>query len=505
MQRFPSAISLFAALSFGMPALAEVTADDVWTNMQAQTRAMGATLTAKQSRTGETVTVEAQTIAWTLPEGIGSLTLTAPGFAMVEQGDGTVQILYQATQTYRMDLVIEGDTATLDVRMDGATPHMTASGDPGDITYSVHVAGGMTAAVSTHAPGEAPVTIDVVVEGGEAEIQYRVTEGPLLAIAGQATSLPGRFDAEMQMGAEVAGTVFGTVGGAESSFELNLPSDGFDILNVAAALRAGLSLDLKSALESSDYTVNLDFYGQPFSEERRWSGANHAHFSLDENRLFYDASGVDAGIVMKGENEFDSPVDIAFEAAAASALLDIPVSGRDDPQPFALRFSFDGLRMGPGLWSLFDPAKAIPRDPASIDLDLSGMVRNRVDLLNFRQFVGDVSGLPEPELISLALSRFAMTGAGTATEATGAFTFDNTDIETFDGLPRPEGAATYEISGVEGLIDTLLSMGAIAQEDALGARLGLGMVTDSVGEDQYRGAVEINEQGHAIVNGQRMR
>ncbi len=494
-----------SALMLASPALADVTADDVWANLQAQARATGGSLDATLSRTGETLTVDGVQIDWTLPEGIGQVTLTTPGYAMIEQGDGTVQIIYPTTQSYVLDMLIDGERASVEVGLETAASVTTASGDPGDISYGAQMSSDMSGYFQVASEDEGPIRFDFDLAGGGMDFSYRVTEGPLLTIAGQSTATPATFDIQMAMGPDVTGVVAGEVGASNSQFEIRLPADGFDLLDVAAALRAGLLFDMTSVMESNSYSTRVFLYGQPFSEEERWSGRTENRLALDADRLIYDLTGADTAIMMRGENDLDLPVDIAFEAAAASVHIDVPVSGRDSPQDFDLRINAEGLRMGAGLWALFDPAKAIPRDPATFGIDLSGTVLNRVDLLDFRQFMGDVSRLPEPELLSLTLSRFIMTGAGTETTGSGAFTFDNSDMESFDGLPRPEGRADFEASGIEGLIETLVSMGVMTQDDAFGARMGLGMVTDMVGDDSYRSEVEINAEGHVIVNGQRLR
>jgi len=86
----------------------------------------------------------------------------------------------------------------------------------------------------------------------------------------------------------------------------------------------------------------------------------------------------------------------------------------------------------------------------------------------------------------------------------GAFTFDNNDLETFDGLPRPLGAATVKIEGANGLMDNLVSMGLLPEDQASMGRLMMGMFARATGDDQLETTVEVNDQGHLIVNGQRI-
>jgi len=55
------------------------------------------------------------------------------------------------------------------------------------------------------------------------------------------------------------------------------------------------------------------------------------------------------------------------------------------------------------------------------------------------------------------------------------------------------------------LIDNLVALGVLPEDQASMARLGMGMFARSVGDDQLETTVEVNPEGHVIVNGQRMR
>ena len=49
------------------------------------------------------------------------------------------------------------------------------------------------------------------------------------------------------------------------------------------------------------------------------------------------------------------------------------------------------------------------------------------------------------------------------------------DLTTFDGMPRPEGALDLELTGGNTLLDTLVAMGLLPEEQAMGARMMLGL------------------------------
>jgi len=47
-------------------------------------------------------------------------------------------------------------------------------------------------------------------------------------------------------------------------------------------------------------------------------------------------------------------------------------------------------------------------------------------------------------------------------------------------------------------------MGLIPEEQVMGARMMMGMFANAVGDDQLVSRLEINDQNHVIVNGQRI-
>ena len=109
------------------------------------------------------------------------------------------------------------------------------------------------------------------------------------------------------------------------------------------------------------------------------------------------------------------------------------------------------------------------------------------------------------EINSAVLSDLTIRAAGAEITGNGAFTFDNSDLQTFDGLPRPEGEVNFAINGVNGLVDRLIQMGLIPEEQAMMPRMMLGMFATPVGDDMLTSTIEINSEGHVLANGQRLR
>ena len=94
--------------------------------------------------------------------------------------------------------------------------------------------------------------------------------------------------------------------------------------------------------------------------------------------------------------------------------------------------------------------------------------------------------------------------AGAEVTGLGGFTFDNSDLETFDGMPRPTGDVTVNIKGANALIDKLVQMGLLPEDQAMMGRMMMGMFARTTGDDELTSKIEINKEGHVIANGQRI-
>jgi Uncharacterized protein conserved in bacteria (DUF2125) len=88
--------------------------------------------------------------------------------------------------------------------------------------------------------------------------------------------------------------------------------------------------------------------------------------------------------------------------------------------------------------------------------------------------------------------------------ATGALTMDNTNNAMTGSIPVPTGTINIDIKGVSALIDNLIKLGVITDDDAMGARMMLGMFTrPGAAPDQVTSAIEFKDGG-IFANGQQI-
>jgi hypothetical protein len=147
----------------------------------------------------------------------------------------------------------------------------------------------------------------------------------------------------------------------------------------------------------------------------------------------------------------------------------------------------------------------LPRDPATLALDVTGKAKMTVDIFDPANAELLENGAPLGEFNAVNINNLTLSAVGANLTGSGAFTFDNSDMTTMPGMPRPDGAIDLRLQGANALIDTLVNMGFVQQEQAMGARMMMGMFGVPEGEDTLTSKIEVNEQGHVLANGQRIR
>ena len=197
------------------------------------------------------------------------------------------------------------------------------------------------------------------------------------------------------------------------------------------------------------------------------------------------------------------PIDLEMETYGYRFAM--PMTKSEEPQDFRLGLTFAGFTMNDFLWNLFDPGTVLPRDPATVSFDITGKGNWLFDLMDPDEAQAMAMADTPGELHEMNLSNLVVDAAGARLTGDGALTFDNTDTETFNGLPRPEGEVNLTLLGGNGLIDKLVTMGLLPEDQALGARMMMGLfAVPGEGEDVLNSKIEINDQGHVLANGQRI-
>lgn len=503
-----SSTALIASLLAPQIALADITADDVWQNYRDLVSVFGGDYSATPVRNGNTLTVPEQSLHFTLPLAAGEFTITSSGLSLTEQGDGTVALIYPNPTVYgiALDLADKGSfSANLEVSLKGMLE--TASGDPGDITYT-YSADHMTMAfrdVQTGKFDDAEIAFNGEVSGIKGT--FRITSGTLVTVDSASSFGTSAYAAMFK---DITGTVVNATGGSDSmsgSSTLTLPRGGMDIMNLAAAFRGGLALTAESNLTGNHTTQTTEVNGEVVRSQNTWAQDQTVQFKVDQAGIQMSGSARDTEMSVLSPKDVPFPIEMQMQAVSGDMTL--PWSSSLNLQDLVFAVSVEGLTMADEMWALFDPEQVLPRDPATVALDMSAKVKNFVNWLDIRAVHALKDSKETPaELHSLTLNALTVDMAGARLTGSGSASFDNTDMETYGGLPKPTGAFDLALQGGNGFLDKLVAAGLLPDADATGARMMLAVIAapdPDGGEDAMKSRLEITEEGHILANGQRLR
>jgi len=501
----------FAALT-STSALADITADDLWNSYQTIAETIGGELTATTTRDGNNVTfTEAKlNFAMDFPEGSASVALLYPTLSYTDNPDGTVAMDMDGDQLYKF--VITGidsatDTISAELVFNYNDAELIASGDPDDITFSYAMDGFTFALQNLTAdgiPDFADLGLSLTGESTDLSGSSRFVLDELVTITDQSKMSSLSYKAELKdpLGVEtINSAIYMDMG---SDLSIALPTGGMDITNLATALKQGLSLKLATTTGATTTQTSAMQGGEQIMSETATAASSSGMISANEDAIQMTAQVADMSMDMAAGADF--PFDLSAKMAELGMDFKMPVTASEAPQDFTVAFNLGGLTVGEELWSLLDPAAILPRDPATVDVNLTGQTTVFQDFMNFAKMM-ELSNDDVPlELNALTVKNFLISAAGASVTGTGDFAFNNDDLISFDGLPAPSGTADIQISGANGLIDKLIQMGLIADSDAMGARMMMGMLAvPGDGDDTLKSKLEITEDGQILANGQRLK
>lgn len=183
--------------------------------------------------------------------------------------------------------------------------------------------------------------------------------------------------------------------------------------------------------------------------------------------------------------------------------VDIPILATDEFQDFKMTSTYRDLTLSEGIWDFVDQTANFPRDPLTAVLDVSGKARLLVDIMSPR---ANRSSAPPIEIQEIALNELEFSAVGASLTGNGDFTFDNSDLSSFDGIPKPIGALDFNLVGGNDLLDRLIAMGLIPESEAMGIRMMIGIFAKpGDGEDTLVSRIEFTEDGKVLANGQRLK
>ncbi|RYH04022.1 hypothetical protein EU805_01225 [Salipiger sp. IMCC34102] len=483
------------ALLTGAPALADVTASEVWDSWQ-QMMATGGTVTLEtQSESIETDRVLIEGATYTYPVEDGETVVTIDRIELTDAGDGTVELVLPETIPVKLE-DDEGNLIELSVIQTGL--RTLVSGTPEAMNYAVTADRYAVETTRVMDPEGQPVDVSARValngvSGGYDQAASGLTEFDYDVRSDSVDLLLDMTDPDT--GEEV--TISGKVDGLGFEATASVPEE-VDTADMLAMVSAGFALNMGYSYDSAAYIFNMGGTGTT-GDGTATTGSGSLTFDMSEAGFSYDTDLNDVMVEVRGT---ELPFPIRVGAASYGTGVTLPVVPTEAPVPFGIRARLQQLTLGDEIWAMIDPQNMIPRDPASLNVDVSGEARLEQSLFADTEEMEDS---PLGELVSVSVNDVSLALAGAMLEAVGAFTFDPEGPLATPDIGSPVGKATIDLTGGNQLIDTAIAMGLLPADQAMMARMMVGMFAEPVGEDALRSVIEVTPDGRVTANGQQIR
>ncbi len=491
-----SAVSVIALLC-ATTATADVTAAEVWADWQENLGLYGedGVTIGAETMDGDTLTVSDISLAF--EDETVKVTADMGDMQFKELGDGTVAVTMASSYPITMTNPDSGD---IKITVTQTGMEMIVSGTAADLNYALS-ADQYAFTVDEIMEDDKKIKADIRLILNDVAGGYDVKTGEMrdVSYSLSAASLDMLADITPPDTAGDYVTFSGKIENLLTTAEMTLAL-AENMETPADMFTNGFAMDAAYEYAGGNYIFDLKADGEQTSGTASTSAGTLA-MKMDQTAISYDSSVTDLALSLNGAS---LPFPIEVSMAEYAFGIDMPMSKSEEPADFGLRMNLTDLAVNDTIWAMADPAGAIPHDPATILLDLSGKASLFFDLFDPAQAEAIAEAEVPGELNALTLNNLQLKIAGVDVEGSGDFTFDNTDKVTFDGMPRPMGDVTVNITGANALIDSLVKMGLLPEEQAMMGRMMMGMFAQSTGDDALTSKLEINKEGHVIANGQRI-
>ncbi|MFD1795137.1 DUF2125 domain-containing protein [Paracoccus aurantiacus] len=311
------------------------------------------------------------------------------------------------------------------------------------------------------------------------------------------------------------------IAGIAANSETSMPAGAPKAQEFADMLKAGLTT--KGDMTLGSLTADLDMQtmdneGQPRKFSIKADSAESAlNFAIDQSRISYAGTGGAANAELTVP---DLPAPVGYGIADSTFDVDFPIEKADAAQDFKVSYTLNGIALTDSVWALFDPQNALPRDPASVDVDLSGSVKVLQGLLDGPS-MADISKLEDPntpeeeraaitedlaappvDLREITLNKVALSLLGATADVSGKLSAPETGT-----METPVGSISGRFEGLNGTLDKLGQAGLIPAEQMMGVRMMLAMFAkaDPQNPEVMNTELEFKEGGQIFANGQQVK
>lgn len=507
--RIPLCLSLAAPMVLlSQAAFADLTPQDVWGDWQQYMQGMGYQISATEAESGGNLTVSKIDLSFEMPDDAGTMGMALGTILFNQNRDGSVAIVMPDDLPITLTGIEGGNgpgKMSMSMNYSQTGQSLIASGDPTNITYDYNAA---TIAlvlnqlqVGPDSFGQENARINMTGTGVSSSTTMTIGETRGYVQTGGIQALT--YDIYIDNPEEVAkvglkGSVSGVAFNGAGTIPLSIPNTG----DMAAMMAAGFDVegDFTYGAGATEMDVKDEVNGNFAMATSSQGGALGVKMGADG--LAYTGSQNNLAMTVNAAN---LPFPVEINMARGGFNLAMPVTKSDDPQDFAFGITLDQFTMSDMIWSIFDPAGQLPRDPATVIVDLAGKAKLLVDYMN-PEAAAQMAGTQPAEMQSLTLNSLILDAAGARMTGSGAATFDGDGPAMVPGLGNPVGSIDLTLDGGNALVDKLVAMGLLPQEQAMGARMMMGLfAVPGDGPDSLKSKMEMTKDGQILANGQRIR
>ncbi|MCK0168721.1 DUF2125 domain-containing protein [Jannaschia sp. S6380] len=465
---------------------AEVDARTIWTDWQEVSARFGGALTAASEDYSNGTLTLTDMMATTTMDGAESR-IEYGTVRLVEGEDGTVTIELPESLEMTTTNTVGEVTQTQDLAVRYQDLEIVVSEEEGVRVYDAEAESmTMTTAV---APEDGSGGAELVVTMSGIDSTYRSgTDGDDGALEQTlaADGLELRLAVEDEGGAPVA--ITSTLEGITGTFDGNLG----EMPDLPVTSMAQWNMTYQGGLRHDGGTFRMDGEGPqgPFSVDGT-SDTGNLDFSLTEDSMGYRLGAEDVAMTVQAPG---FPVPIRIAVAESETGFTLPFGEPGTEKPFGMTLAYRDLVIDDALWALFDPTGQLPRDPATLVVELAGTATPSVDIFGDPEAMATLQG-PPGTLDSLTIERILLDLVGATLRGSGELAFPTPDPS------QPVGTIELSLDGGFALIDKLVALGFVPAEQAAFVKGMAGAVAKPVGDDQLETVIEFTEGGGISANG----
>ena len=487
-----------AAMLCLLPAAAfALTPQEAWDRWKAQAEEAGMTVVAGgQSTSGGTLTVT--DVAFSQDFDEATLNGTVAEIVLTDIGGGAVTV----TMSDDIPMTMTGtnsDGADFSAAMTLSAPDLvyTAKDGPSGGTEATYEASTIT------------LVVDEITEDGEV-MDFAVTAIGT-AIAGAYTATGDDMPAiESSVTVSRASLDMSGTDPEEGTFNFDMTIDdistttssvGMAIFNMMddpeALIESGMSARSSGSAGAMSFDISVSDAPETFDLQITMGGGEGSA-SVDASRLEYGFTYDDLAFTASG-SEIPFP-QVTGALGQSQTSFSVPTGATDEAAPMSLLFALRDLSLGEEIWSMFDPSGALPRDPATLVLDIAGQARILQNLFS-TDFEESEEMPAEIEQVDINELRLSLVGAELTGRGSVALDYDSPG-PFGPGSPAPDGTINLTLTGGQALLDTLVRMGLMMEEQAMMARMMTGMLArPGEGPDSLVSEITLQPDGTILANG----